>query len=375
MKKYIVRLERDEQNHLKSLINKGKVAARKILHARILLKADEGDEGEKWIDDDIAKAFDVNNRTVERIRERFVTEGLEAALNRKPQTNRKRKIDGEIEAHLVRIACSKAPEGRAKWTLRLLADKMVELNYVDSLSHEGVRQNLKKNKLKPWLVKEWCIPPKCNAEFVCRMEEVLEVYKRPYNPKNPVVCMDELTKQLIKETRIPIPAKEGSVEKFDTEYERNGTANVYLYVEPLKAKYFTKVTKTKTAVDWAYTIREMVDVKYKDADKITLVLDNLNTHVGASLYKVFSPQEARRLLDKIEFVYTPKHGSWLNIAEIGLSILSRQCLDRRIEDFELLSKEIEVWTDQSNNEEKMINWQFKTQDARIKLKKLYPTLQ
>ncbi len=187
--------------------------------------------------------------------------------------------------------------------------------------------------------------------------------------------MDELTKQLIRETRTPIPAKKGSVEKFDTEYERNGTANIYLYVEPLKAKYFTKVTKTKTAVDWAYTVKEMVDEKYKFAEKITLVLDNLNTHVGASLYKVFPPEEARRILGKIEFVYTPKHGSWLNVAEIGLSILSKQCLGRRIEDFDLLAKEVNAWTLSSNNKEKIINWQFKTQDARIKLKKLYPTFQ
>ena len=205
-------------------------------------------------------------------------------------------------------------------------------------------------------MKEWCIPPKSNAEFVWRMEEVLEVYKRPYNPNNPVICMDELTKQLTKETRIPIPAKAWSVEKFDTEYERNGTANVYIYVEPLKAKYITKITTTKKADDWAYTIKEMVNGKYKDVDKITLVLDNLNTHVWSSLYKKFPPEEARKLLDKIEFVYTPKHGSWLNVAEMGLSILSRQCLNRRIEDFELLTKEVYAWTQRTNNEERMINW-------------------
>lgn len=185
---------------------------------------------------------------------------------------------------------------------------------------------------------------------------MLEVYKRPYNPNNPVICMDELTKQLTKETRIPIPAKAWSVEKFDTEYERNGTANVYIYVEPLKAKYITKITTTKKADDWAYTIKEMVNGKYKDVDKITLVLDNLNTHVWSSLYKKFPPEEARKLLDKIEFVYTPKHGSWLNVAEMGLSILSRQCLNRRIEDFELLTKEVYAWTQRTNNEERMINW-------------------
>lgn len=186
--------------------------------------------------------------------------------------------------------------------------------------------------------------------------------------------MDELSKQLIKETRQPIPASANRVEKYDTEYERNGVSNIFLYIEPLKAKFVTKVTERRTKPDWAKTIQELVDERYPDVEKIVLVMDNLNTHVGASLYETFEPKEARRLLDKLEIHYTPKHGSWLNIAEIGLSILSGQCLDRRIPDMDTLAREVAAWTDKVAVAHKKINWQFTTADARIKLKRLYPTI-
>lgn len=222
---------------------------------------------------------------------------------------------------------------------------------------------------------EWCIPPKQSAEFVCKMEDVLDIYKMPYNSNRPVICMDELSKQLVKETRVTIPMKQGSVEKYDTEYERNGVSNIFLYIEPLKGEFFTKVTERRTKIDWAYTIEELVDKKYPKVEKIILVLDNLNTHVGSSLYETFLPEKAKRLLDKIEFHYTPKHGSWLNIAEIGLSMLSRQCLSRRIPDKETIQREIAAWTTNINESQKNINWRFTTDDARIKLKRLYPTIE
>lgn len=206
------------------------------------------------------------------------------------------------------------------------------------------------------------------------MEDVLEVYERAYDPKRPVVCMDELSKQLTKETRQPIPACVGRVEKYDTEYERNGTANIFLYIEPLTARFVTKVTAQRTKPDWATTIKTLVDEQYADVEKIILIMDNLNTHTGASLYETFEPKEARRLLDKLEIHYTPKHGSWLNIAEIGLSILSGQCLDRRIPDMHTLTDEVTAWTEQINRAHKKINWQFTTADARIHLKRLYPTI-
>lgn len=206
------------------------------------------------------------------------------------------------------------------------------------------------------------------------MEDVLEVYERPYDPKRPVVCMDELSKQLTKETRKPIPARVGRVEKYDTEYERNGTANIFLYIEPLKARFVTTVTEQRTKPDWAETMKALVDEQYPHAEKIVLVMDNLNTHTGSSLYETFEPEEALRLLDKLEIHYTPKHGSWLNIAEIGLSILSGQCIDRRIPDMKTLTQEVAAWTIQTNAANKKVDWQFTTADARIKLKRLYPTI-
>lgn len=206
------------------------------------------------------------------------------------------------------------------------------------------------------------------------MEEVLEIYRRQYDSRFPVVCMDELSKQLTKEVRNSIKAKKGRIEKYDSEYERNGTANVFLYIEPLTGKFYTKVTKQRTKPDWAKTIKELVDKKYPKAERIILVLDNLNTHLGNSLYETYPPEEARRLLDKLDFKYTPKHGSWLNIAECGLSILSKQCLDRRIPEMKILKKEIRAWTKDRNEKEFKIDWRFTTKDARIKLKKLYPTL-
>lgn len=206
------------------------------------------------------------------------------------------------------------------------------------------------------------------------MEDVLEVYKRPYDEKRPVVCMDELNKQMIKEIQTPLPAEPGKLQRFDTEYERNGTSNIFLSFEPLKGKRQLKVTERRTKVDWAHYIKELVDEEYPEAEKIVLVQDNLNTHTGASLYEAFDPSEAKRILEKLEFHYTPKHGSWLNMAEIELSHLSRQCLDRRIPDRETLEKEVSAWLKQRNLEASRVDWQFTAEDARIKLKKLYPTL-
>jgi transposase len=206
------------------------------------------------------------------------------------------------------------------------------------------------------------------------MEDILDVYKRPYDEKRPLVCMDETNKQQIKEARPPIPAKPGKQERFDTEYERQGTSNIFISFAPLEGKRKLKVTDHRKREDWAWFIKELVDEDYPAAGKIILVMDNLNTHGGASLYETFEPAEARRLFDKLEIHYTPKHGSWLNVAELELSHLSRQCLDRRIPDQETLVKEVSMWCKQRNEKKIKVNWQFTTQDARIKLKKLYPIL-
>jgi len=206
------------------------------------------------------------------------------------------------------------------------------------------------------------------------MEDVLDVYKRPYDEKNPVVCLDETNKQQIKEVRSIIPAEPGKPERFDTEYERNGTSNIFLSCEPLAGKRQIKITDHRTKIDFAEFIKELVDVHYRDANKIVLVMDNLNTHNGSSLYEKFEPVEAKRILDKLEIHHTPKHGSWLNMAEIELSHLSRQCLDRRIGDQETIEKEALAWCKERNSKTVKIDWQFTTTDARIKLKKLYPVI-
>lgn len=206
------------------------------------------------------------------------------------------------------------------------------------------------------------------------MEDVLDVYKCSYDEMHPLLCMDESSKQHIKETREPIPAKPRSVEKYDTEYERNGVSNLFMFFEPLEGKRHVMVTDRRTAVDWAHQIRYLVDVIHPRAERISLVMDNLNTHTGASLYKAFPPEEARRILDKLEIHYTPKHGSWLNMAEIELSILSRQCLDRRISDQEALKIEVAAWQTKRNAIARPMEWRFTNEDARVKLKKLYPTL-
>jgi DDE superfamily endonuclease len=206
------------------------------------------------------------------------------------------------------------------------------------------------------------------------MEDVLEVYHRPHDPDRPMVCVDETSKQLIAETRVPIPAKPGQPKRYDYEYERNGTANLFMMFAPLEGWRHVKVTDRHTAVDYAQVLKDLSDTHYPNASKIILVQDNLNTHKPASLYEAFPAEEARRLVERFEWHYTPKHGSWLDMAESELSVLSTQCLDRRIADKQTLTEEVAAWQDSRNNKHAKADWQFTTADARIKLKRLYPAL-
>jgi hypothetical protein len=215
------------------------------------------------------------------------------------------------------------------------------------------------------------IPPLQNGDFVANMENVLEVYKRPYDPTHPVVCMDESPKQLIGEVIEPIEAKPGSLEKEDSTYVRNGVCNIFMSNEPLSGKRYVKVTEKKKQEDWAHFIEEIAD-QYPDAEKITLVMDNYETHKPGSLYETFPAEKAKAIWNRFEFVYTPKHGSWLNMAEIELNVLMGQCLSCRIPDIEKIRSEVKAWQDTRNNKKATINWQFTTDDARIKLRRLYP---
>ena len=216
------------------------------------------------------------------------------------------------------------------------------------------------------------IPPEQNAAFVAAMEDILDVYQRPYDALRPVVNMDEHPVQLVKETHVGVTARPGKPERYDYEYERNGTAVNFMFTEPLSGWRKVCVRQRKATLDWAQEIKDLLDMDYPNAETVVLVCDNLNTHTPAALYKAFSPEEARRLARRLEIHYTPKHGSWLNIAEIEMSVLSNQCLKERIPDIEFLKEQVSAWANDRNNKSKAVNWQFTTEDARIKLKKLYP---
>jgi hypothetical protein len=225
------------------------------------------------------------------------------------------------------------------------------------------------------LKEQWCIPPEADAEFVCAMEDVLEVYHRPYEEKRPLVCLDEASKQLIGETRQPLPAEPGQPERFDYEYERHGTGNLFMISEPLLGWRTVRVTERRTAKDLAEVLRWLVEDLHPEAERVVVVMDNLNTHKLASLYEAFPPEQARRIAEKLEIHHTPKHGSWLNMAEIELSVLARQCLDQRLDSREKLQQETEAWELERNEQQVEIKWQFTTADARIKLHRLYPVIQ
>jgi transposase len=369
-KKYIVTLTNGEREKLQKMISSGTERARKLTRARILLKA-----GANWRDTDISEALEVSVSTIERVCRRFVEEGLEAALNRHPPRREYMyKLDGEQEAHLIALACSPPPAGHGHWSLRLLANRMVTLEYVDSVSHETVRRTLKRNELKPWQKKEWCIPPEANAEFVYHMEDVLDVYKQPADPEHPVVCFDQTPVQLVSEKRVPLSMEPGKPERYDYEYHREGVANLFMFFAPFENWRHVKVTERRTKADWAECMRDLVDDLFPEAEIITILQDQLNTHNPAALYEFFEPAEAKRILDRLEFHFTPKHGSWLNMAEIEFSVLSRQCLNQRIPDQVTLARETAAWETERNSNGATVNWRFTTEDARIKLKRLYPSI-
>jgi hypothetical protein len=224
------------------------------------------------------------------------------------------------------------------------------------------------------LKKEWCIPPKAHGAFVAQMEEVLDLYEKPYDSRYPLICMDETSKQLMDDAQPPLPLQPGQVERQDYEYKRNGVCNLFMCCEPLQSQRHVQVTDQRTAIDWAYFMSDLAEEQYPDAKRIVVVMDNLNTHGPGSFYEAFAPAEAKRLAARFEFHYTPKHGSWLNIAEIELSALSRMCLDRRVPDKDVLTREVSAWESERNAKSVTVEWRFTTDDARIKLKRLYPII-
>jgi transposase len=299
VKKYIVRLTQEQRQDLHRMVSTGEEAARKLLHARILLKADAGEQGPGWTDEQISEALEVSTSTLVRVRREFAEHGLQAALTRRSLSrSRPRRLDGEHEAYVVALVCSAPPDGREHWSLRLLADRLVKLEVVEQVSHETVRQVLNKNELKPWQKKHWCIPPEANAEFVCAMEEVLDVYKRPVDTSHPLVCMDEVNTQLLKDVRSPLSVEPGQPLRQDYEYEREGVCNVFVAYAPLAGTRFAQVRVQRTKRDWAEFMKEVLDQQYPTAEKVVLVMDNLNTHSPASFYEVFPPVRQEKSLEE-----------------------------------------------------------------------------
>ena len=366
--RYHVKLGRGERAELGLLLQGGAQAVRKLKRAQILLAADAG-----MSDDDIATSVGVGGSTVYRTRRRFVEGNLAAALSGEPRPGAERKLTDKEEALLVATACSSPPAGRARWTLELLAGEIVKLTSHESLSRETVRRRLAENDLKPWRRSMWCIP-KIDAEYVARMEDVLDLYAEAPDPRQPVVCFDESPIQLIGEVRQPIPIKPGRNERYDYEYRRNGTANLFVFIDVNRPWRKVKVTEHRAATDFAECMRELVDVHYPKADRIRVVLDNLSSHTAGALYQAFRAPEARLLLRRLEFHYTPKHASWLNMVEIEIGVLSQQCLDRRIDSYARLISETAAWEKRRNAERARINWMFTTEKARAKMGRAYPKL-
>ena len=365
VKKHVLKLTEAQRKELKQVIRGGVKPARMVTRAQALLATDRG-----MPDELVASVLSIGTDTVRRVRNRFAEEGLEAALTERPRPGGKRKLDDDQQAHLVATACSDAPEGSTHWTLRQLAKRAIELGFVESISLEAVRQMLNRHALKPWKTKEWCIA-ELTEEFIARMEALLDLYKEAYDPRRPVVCFDETSRQLTEDVREPIPAAPGRTKRTDSEYRRRGTRNLFMMVEPKAGLRHVAVTARRTAIDFAHQMKWLVDEGYPDAIVIRVVLDNLNTHSVRSLYKAFEPEEARRIASRLQFYYTPRHGSWLNMAEIELSVLSRLCLNRRIGTEPTLKREIAAVVHDRNEARATINWRFTKQDARRKFRYVY----
>jgi transposase len=364
--RYRVDLSEAERSELKALLRGGRRAARTLKRAQILLAADAG-----MPDETIAQSLGVGGSTVYRTKRRFVEGNLDKALHEEPRPGAARKLSAQEEALLVATACSRPPEGRARWTIELLAGEIVRLTEHDGISRETVRRRLAENELKPWREKMWCVP-KIDGEYVARMENVLDLYAEPPDPKYPVVCLDESPVQLIGEVREPIAAAPGQIERVDYEYRRCGTVNLFVAVDAHRPWRKVSVTQQRTAQDYAERLRELVDVDYPGATCIRVVQDNLSTHTPGALYEAFPAPEAHRILERLEFHYTPKHASWLNMVEIEIGVLKGQCLDRRIDDRVELEREIAAWQRRRNAAGARVKWMFTTEKARAKMGRAYP---
>lgn len=385
---YQVSLTPDEISILENIRKNGHSSAKTIMHANILLNTSDSLPDKKKSNRELAEIFGISLPTINNVRKTYCEEGLEAALKRKTRLTPETmvKITGDFEAHVIATALSPPPKGYARWNLRILAEHCVEKKYIVSISHTTVGTVLNTNQLKPHLSKYWCIPKENDPYYIANMEDVLAIYQREYNPDCPVICMDEKPLQLLGEIRERICAKPleadseteipraGFIQKIDSEYVRMGTASIFMFTEPLGGWRHTEALEHRTMGDFAKMIQNISEIYYPDVSKVILIADNLNTHCNASFYTAFPPKIALELMQKFEFHYTPKHGSWLNIAETELSSMTMQCLgNQRIPKIGELNEKLADWEKDRNQRQKGVNWRFTTEDARIKLKRLYPT--
>ena len=364
-RKYHVKLPDKERQQLLALTRKGIHKTRRITRARILLLANEERPYKN-----IANYLHCSEPTVTNICRRYCTQGMEAAIGEKPRSGAPRKLDGRFEAKVTAVACSTPPEGYSRWTLRLLADQLVELGFTQSISHTQVGHILEINDLKPWQHKQWCIG-NITSEFLWRMEKILDLYEQPYNPQRPLVCFDERPCQLIDDVLTPLAMEPGKPKREDTQYKRKGVCSLLIAFEPLTGQRFVQIRKQRTKQDYAYFMKELADMHYPKVEQIALVQDNLNTHSPGSFYATFPGAEAFALTERFQMHYTPKHASWLNMVEIELSVLARQCLKRRIGDMQTLEREVLALVKKRNAQKATVQWRFTKNDARDKFERFY----
>jgi hypothetical protein len=314
---------------------------------------------------EVADFLELTPRTVINICSTYRDHGVERALLDDPRPGRPVEFDDRIKCKIVATVCSDPPEGFDRWTLDLIKERVEKDGIVESIGRETIRVILREHDLKPWQQEMWCVP-ELDDEFIERMEDVLDIYEMPYDPQKPVVCVDEKPVVLHGEKKEPIPMQQGQAKRVDYEYVRNGSANVFAAVEPLTGTYINRVTKRRTADEFAKFL-DSVERKFSDADKIILIMDNLSTHKEKSLTKYYGEEEGRKLWDRFEVHYTPKHGSWLNQAEIAIGMYQRQCLGgTRVPDINLLRKKTNAWNRIINRKKVTINWKFTKLDAREK---------
>lgn len=377
---YHVKLTREQRTALTEIAKNRNIAETLRTRASILLGMDEN-ASHPLTRDQVMEQTGASRTMVNLTIRNFCLDGLEKVMRiRRPaaadQANR--KIDGAAEAKLIAKACSAPPDGRTRWTLKLLQEEMkVVLEY--PISQSAISRTLRKNAIRPHKMKYYCIPSAEDPGFVDSLEDVLDVYSRPYDSRFPVVCIDEKPKDLHGEAREPIPArpksesKDGRDQIKDSEYIRNGHCCIFVMIEPATGRIMANPSKRRTAKDFAMQLKYLSDIAYPDAEKIILVMDNLNTHTTKSLYKTFPAAEAHRLKNRFEIHKTPVHGSWVNIAELGIQILSTQCLNQRFPTFTTLETAVTAWG-KGWGRCQPVQWKFTTTDARTKLARLYPKI-